>query len=145
MLTSTANDTELPARLRLAVTRLARRLRQESGSGLSPSLTAALASIERHGPLTPSALAELERVQRPTATRILSGLEAAGLVVREPDPDDRRVARISTSAEGRDLLRRLRTRKTAYLARRLERLEPEERETLEKAAGLLEGLLEDHR
>jgi DNA-binding MarR family transcriptional regulator len=127
------------------VTRLARRLRQESGSGLSPSLTAALASIERHGPLTPSALAELERVQRPTATRILSGLEAAGLVVREPDPDDRRVARISTSAEGRDLLRRLRTRKTAYLARRLERLEPEERETLEKAAGLLEGLLEDHR
>jgi DNA-binding MarR family transcriptional regulator len=145
MLTSQANDTELPARLRLAVTRLARRLRQESGSGLSPSLTAALATIERHGPLSPSDLAELERVQRPTATRIVSGLDAAGLILRGADPDDRRGVRISASPQGRALLRRLRTRKTAYLARRLEKLEPEELATLERAAGLLERLLEDHR
>lgn len=145
MLTSQANDTELPARLRLAVTRLARRLRQESGSGLSPSLTAALATIDRHGPLAPSELAELERVQRPTATRIVNGLDSAGLITREPDPDDRRGVRVSVSPEGRALLRRLRKRKTAYLARRLEKLDPEELATLERAAVLLERLLEDER
>ncbi len=145
MLTSQANDTELPARLRLAITRLARRLRQESGSGLSPSLTAALATINRHGPLAPSELAELERVQRPTATRIVNGLYSAGLIAREPDPDDRRGVRVSVSPEGRALLRRLRKRKTAYLARRLEKLDPEELATLERAAVLLERLLEDER
>lgn len=145
MLTSQANDTELPSRLRLAITRLARRLRQESGSDLSPSLTAALATIERHGPLAPSELAGFERVQRPTATRIVNGLSSAGLVVREPDPDDRRGARLSASPEGRALLRRLRKRKTAYLARRLEKLDPDDLATLERAAGLLERLLEDER
>jgi DNA-binding MarR family transcriptional regulator len=145
MLTSQANDTELPARLRLAITRLARRLRQESSSGLSPSLTAALATIERHGPIAPSELAELERVQRPTATRIVAGLDSAGLIVREPDPHDRRVVQLTASAEGRALLRRLRTRKTAYLARRLEKLEPDELATLESATELLERMLEDHR
>lgn len=145
MLTSQVNDTELPARLRLAITRLARRLRQESGSGLSPSLTAALATIDRHGPLAPSELAELERVQRPTATRIVNGLDSAGLIAREPDPDDRRGVRVSVSPEGRALLRRLRKRKTAYLARRLEKLDPEELATLERAAVLLERLLEDER
>lgn len=134
-------DPELPARLRLVVTRLARRLRQESGSGLSPSLTAALSSLERHGPLTPSELAVRERVQRPTATRILAGLDAAGLVVREPDARDGRVVRVRVTPAGRALLRRLRGRKTAYLARRMRRLEPEEIATLERAAAILERLL----
>jgi DNA-binding MarR family transcriptional regulator len=138
-------DPELPSRLRLAVTRLARRLRQESGSDLSPSLTAALATIERLGPITPSELAAQERVQRPTATRILAGLEAAGLVVRQPDATDRRVVRVSASAEGRALLRRLRTRKNAYLAKRLRGLDPEELATLERAAELIEGLVERER
>ncbi len=68
--TSTTSELELAARLRLAVTRLARRLRQHSGEGLSPSQTSALASIERHGALTPTELATIERVQRPTATRV---------------------------------------------------------------------------
>jgi len=134
-------DPELPARLRLVVTRLARRLRQESGSGLSPSLTAALSSLERHGPLTPSELAAREHVQRPTATRILAGLDAAGLIVREPDPSDGRVTRVRVTPAARTLLRRLRGRKTAYLARRMRRLEPEEIATLERAAAILERLL----
>jgi len=136
-----AVDAELAARLRLVVTRLARRLRQESGSGLSPSLTAALSTLERHGPLTPSELAARERVQRPTATRILAGLDAAGLIVREPDPSDGRVTRVRVTPAARTLLRRLRGRKTAYLARRMRRLEPEELVTLEQAAGILERLL----
>ena len=75
---STTTNAELAARLRLSVTRTARRLRQEAGTDLSPSLQAALATIERHGPLTPSELADAERVQRPTATRVAARLEERG-------------------------------------------------------------------
>ena len=139
---ASATSTPLAPRLRLAVVRLARRLRQEAGTDLGPSQTAALATIERHGPLAPSELAERERIKRPTATRILGHLEKAGLVTRVGDPEDGRASILSVSAEGRALLRRLRERKTAYLAQRLERLEPEDRRALERAAELLEGMLE---
>src|SRR3954451_11415625 len=104
------------AQLRLAVTRTARRLRQEAGTGLSPTLTAALATVERHGPLTPSELAARERVQRPTATRLVARLEADGLVVRMSDPQDRRSSLITASPEGREVLRLARTRKDLFLA-----------------------------
>jgi DNA-binding MarR family transcriptional regulator len=140
VVTGRGADDELPANLRLAVTRLARRMRQEAGEGLSPSMTAALASIERHGPLTPSALATIERIQRPTATRAIKNLEAEGLVVREGDPTDGRVSRVRISTDGRRLLARARTRKNAYLAKRLRRLDPEERAVLQRAAAILERL-----
>src|SRR4051812_16858188 len=133
---------ELAPRLRWAITRMARRLRQEAGVDLGPSQVAALATIERHGPLSPSELAERERIKRPTATRILRHLEAAGLVVRVRDPEDGRSSILSVTAEGRVLLRRLRARKTAYLAKRLAGLDDEDRRTLERAAELLEGMLE---
>ncbi len=142
---STPSHVDLAARLRLAVTRTARRLRQEAGTGLSPSLTAALATVERHGPLTPSELADLERVQRPTATRIAARLEAEGLVARAGDPADRRVSVLSATTEGVALLRKLRTRKNAYLARRLRELSEEDLAALERAADVLERLLEDGR
>ena len=80
----------LAAHLRLVITRTARRLRQEAGTDLGPSQTSALATIERHGPLTPSELARMERIQRPTATRIVARLEVAGLVGRVADPADGR-------------------------------------------------------
>src|SRR2546421_145188 len=57
---------EVAARLRVAIFRTARRLRQEAGAELGPALIAALGTIERHGPLTPSELADLERVKRPS-------------------------------------------------------------------------------
>src|ERR671915_2628404 len=133
---------DLAGRLRLAIARTARRLRQEAGTDLSPSLTAALATIERHGPMTPSELASRERIQRPTATRLLGRLEEAGLVARMPDPADGRSSLVSPTPAGRELLDELRTRKTAYLARRLEALDPEERATLERAAAILEKVLE---
>ena len=133
---------ELAPRLRWAVTRMARRLRQEAGTDLGPSQVAALATIERHGPLSPSDLAQLERIKRPTATRILRHLEEAGLVVRIRDPEDGRGAILSITAAGRTHLRRLRARKTAYLATRLDNLGAEDRRTLERAAELLEGMLE---
>jgi DNA-binding MarR family transcriptional regulator len=103
---------------------------------------AALATIERHGPLSPSELAEAERIKRPTATRILRHLEEGGLVERVRDPADGRASILSITAAGRTLLRRLRARKTAYLATRLDKLDPEDRRTLERAAELLEGMLE---
>lgn len=133
---------ELAPRLRWAVTRMARRLRQEAGTDLGPSQVAALATIERHGPLSPSELAQLERIKRPTATRILSHLDEAGLVERVKDPEDGRGAILSITAAGRTHLRRLRARKTAYLATRLDKLDAEDRRTLERAAELLEGMLE---
>jgi DNA-binding MarR family transcriptional regulator len=134
---------QLASRLRLAVARTARRLRQEAGGGLSPTLSAALASIDNHGPLTPSELADRERIKRPTATRLIASLEQDGLVARTSDPSDGRSSLIATTPEGRDLMRTLRTRKDAYLARRLAKLTAGERETLARAADLLERLLEE--
>lgn len=133
---------ELAPRLRWAITRTARRLRQEAGTDLGPSQVAALATIQRHGPLSPSELADRERIKRPTATRIVGHLETAGLVERVRDPEDGRASILSVTSEGRELLKRLRARKTAYLAKRLGALDAEDRRTLERAAELLEGMLE---
>jgi DNA-binding MarR family transcriptional regulator len=142
------STTEVAAHLRLAVARTARRLRQEAfeaeGRGqLSPSLSSALVTIENHGPLTPSELADRERIKRPTATRIVAKLEELELVTRTQDPNDGRASLVATSAAGRELLRRLRTRKTAYLAKRLDGLDTDEIATLDRAATILERLLEN--
>jgi len=134
---------ELADRLRLTVTRTARRLRQQGDPALSPTLAAALSTIERSGPLAPSELARIERVQRPTVTRVVARLCDAGLVERLPDDRDRRAALLEVTREGRRVLRALRRRKTAYLAERLELLEPEERELLARAGDLLERVLDE--
>lgn len=139
---------ERAAHLRTAIVRTARRLRQEAAaetSGLTPTSVAALATIERHGPITPSEIAEIERVKRPTITRTLGCLEREGLIDRTPDPDDRRSALVSVNAAGRERLRRLRGRKNAYLARRMRGLSDEEVETLERAAEILERMREGER
>jgi DNA-binding MarR family transcriptional regulator len=141
--TSDPSVPELASRLRLVITRTARRLRQQSDPGLSPTQAAALATIERTGPLTPSELARIERVQRPTISRVTARLGQAGLLERLPDELDGRGARLRVTPEGRRTLRALRNRKTAYLAERLERLDPEDRAVLARASGLLERLLED--
>jgi len=140
--------TDSAARLRMAIVRTARRLRQEAAGAvgeLTPTSAAALATVERHGPLTPSELAEIERVKRPTATRTLRVLCDAGLVERTPDPDDGRSALVSVTGEGRDRLRRLRGRKNAYLARRMRDLPAVDIETLDRAATILEQILEAPR
>ena len=117
-------------------------MRQESGVELGPSQVAALATIERHGPLSPSELAELEHIKRPTATRIVGHLEEARLIARLRDPADGRASILTITGDGRSLLRRLRERKTAYIAKRLGAMSAEDRKTLERAAELLEGMLE---
>jgi DNA-binding MarR family transcriptional regulator len=136
------------ARLRLVIVRTSRRLRQEAAGAvgeLTPTSASALATVERHGPLTPSELAEIERVKRPTATRTLRHLHEAGLIDRAPDPADGRSALLSISAAGRERLRKLRGRKNAYLARRMKGLSVEDLEALDRAAAILEGMLEGER
>ena len=137
----TVPNADLAGHLRLTIVRAARRLRQEAGSDLSPSLTAALSTVERHGPMTPSELAARERIQRPTATRVLARLAEEGLVQRTPDPHDGRSSLVAATPAAHALLAELRTRKTAFLAERLERLDPEERAVLDRAADILEGML----
>ena len=140
----TASETEVITRLRLAVMRLARRLRQHSQEGeLTPSLIAALSSIERLGPLTLSELAAAERVQPPSMTRIVSRLEDAGFIVREVDPADRRSAKVRLSPAGSRVLGRSRTKKNIYLGERLASFTPAERTLLEQALPLLERLIGD--
>ena len=147
----TSTDTRLAesaARLRFAIVRTARRLRQEAagpGTELSPTAASALATVERHGPLTPSELAEIERIKRPTATRTLGLLEQAGLLERAPDPADGRSSLVSVTQAGRERLRRLRGRKNAYLARRMRDLPEADVATLERAAEILERILEERR
>ena len=138
----TSSQADLAVRLRLVIARTARRLRQEAGSELSPSQAAALATIDRHGPLTPSELADRERIKRPTATRVIAWMEQAGLVDRTRDPQDGRSSLVTLAPAGRVLLDRVRTRKDVYLARRLRELDPEERATLDRAAAILERVLE---
>src|SRR5438105_10288527 len=118
---------ELTSRLRLAVGRLGRRLRQQAASGdLSQSQQSALFTVEHHGPITLGDLAAHERVQPPTMTRIVAALEELGLVHRDVDAADRRIARVSITAEGQRLLDRTRTRKNAFLAVQLGRLTADE-------------------
>ena len=136
---------ELATRLRLAVGRLHRRLRQEGGSPIGASSFSALASIERVGRVRLGELAEIEGVKPPTMSGIAAALEEAGLITREVGECDRRQVRVSTTAAGRALLEQARTRKTAFLASRLKRLSPSELDLLDQAVALLERMREDDR
>jgi len=139
----TISTTDLAHRLRPVIARLARRMRQSAGGDLSPTQGAALNTIACHGPLTPSELAGREKIQRPTATRVLARLEEAGLVARTADPADRRSSLVAVTASGDALLAASRERKDLYLAERLDQLSPSELAVLERAAGILERVLEE--
>lgn len=134
-------DEELAARLRAAVTRLNRRLRQQSLAGLSPAQASALGTVHRGDGLTLGEVAAAEQVQPPTATRLVSSLEDAGLVARVNDEVDRRVVRVKITAEGRRALERIRKLKNAYLRGRLAALDPSERKLAETLTSLLEHLV----
>jgi DNA-binding MarR family transcriptional regulator len=142
----TATDrAQLAGRLRLVVTRLNRRLRQEGETGMGASTFSALATVARRGPLALGELAALEGVKPPSITTTVAALEGQGLVTRVADPSDRRVTRVTVTPRGRLRLLRSRTRKTAYLAARLEALDERQLQVLEEAASLLERALEEDR
>jgi DNA-binding MarR family transcriptional regulator len=130
--------------LRLAVGRTTRRLRQQAGDELSPSRASLLATIAREGPLTPSALAELERLSRPGVTRMLGKLEAAGLVEGAPAPGDGRSRLVSLTPEGRALRKLRHARKSAYLEDVLAAASPQELDLLAEASSVLLRLLDEH-
>ena len=131
---------EIASRLRLSATRLARRLRQESSAGLSPSQLSALAVIANAGPLTLGALAEQERVAPPSITKVVSKLESDGLVTRTYCPEDRRVCRVAISPDGAALLEETRRRKTAWLSARISELDSEQQRRLADALDVLDEL-----
>ena len=112
---------------------------------MSPTLLAALATIERHGPMTPGALAAHEHIRKPTTTRIIGSRSELGMIERTPDPLDGRVAWVQITAVGRKLLLRVRRRNDAFLSARLKRLTSDEIDTLARAAELLDRLTEDDR
>ena len=138
---TTVADTALASELRMSVMRLARRLRAERvDTSVSITQLAALATLDRHGPLTPGELATHERVQPPSMTRIVAALEAAGLVTRTDHPTDGRQVLLAPSVHGKGLLRAERRRRDAWLARRLRELDPEDVAVLRRAAVVLERL-----
>lgn len=134
---------DLAARLRVAVTRLNRKLRQQALAGLSPAQASALGTVNRLNDPTLGELAAAEQVQPPTVTRLVTSLERAGLVARETDSVDRRVVRVRITAEGRRNLQRIRSLKNAFLTRRLAALDPAEKALAEDLTSLLEHLVAD--
>ena len=121
--------------------RTARRLRNErSDSTLSLGALAALGTLDRVGPLTPSELADHEYVQPPSMTRTLAALQAAGLVDRAPHPTDGRQVLMTTTPAARAMLKADRKRRDEWLAIRLAGLTREERATLEAATEILDRI-----
>jgi DNA-binding MarR family transcriptional regulator len=149
--TRTRTDAGLATALRISVSRLARRLRaQRAASGmteavLSETQLAALSALETHQAMTPGELAEHEKVQPPSMTRVIAVLEERQLVLRSPHPTDRRQVILTVTEEGRAVVQRVRRRKDAWLARRLAELTAEERATLRAAVPILEKLSQSLR
>jgi DNA-binding MarR family transcriptional regulator len=132
---------ELASELRVAVMRLARRLRTERpDTGLTLTQIATLGTIDRHGSLTPREIAEHERVRPPSMTRVLAGLEQLGLIVRTPHDHDGRQHLVSLTKAAQDLLREDKRRREAWLAQRLAELTVEERELLAAAAPIIDRI-----
>lgn len=142
-LTTETTTRDLARSLGIGLLRFGRSLRQRSGVELSPSLISALVAVRRHGPLTPSELADHERVKRPTATRFIACLEHGGLVSRTADPDDGRSYRVAITQPGVELLISARREQDAYLAGRLELLDADDLATLSRATEILERLVDD--
>jgi DNA-binding MarR family transcriptional regulator len=136
-------QTDLAARLRLVVGRLHRRIRIDGRESIPPLQLSALATVEQHGPLRLSELARREAVTAPTMSRVLAALDDQGLVIRTPDPSDARGVRIVLSEEGAARLAEVRSHRTALVARRLARLDADQRQILEAAMPALEALLVD--
>src|SRR5262249_9989601 len=137
--------TELASELRLAVMRLSRRLRQHAPADITPSQLSALAVVVRDGRLTLSQLAEAERVQPPTMTRIVDSLLQRGLVTRTPRDGGRPRPWVAPTTEGRELVAAVRKQRDAYLARHLRDLSADDIAVLKRAADLLEGFIGDPR
>lgn len=134
----------MAARLRLAVARLQRIVRQQAMGGLNLAEVSCLAIIDRHGPMPLTDVASRENLSAPTVTKIVVRLEREGLIERLGDPGDRRVSLVAVSRQGAVLLERLRSSRTAYLHRKLRELSAEDLHRLLEALPVLESLASEH-
>jgi len=133
----------LAADLRVALTRAVRRLRAErSSSSITDAQYAALAALANRGPMTPTALAEDQRVQPPHMTRVVSSLVAADLARRDEHPTDGRQVVVSITDTGMTEVKETRRRRNEWLEGRLRGFDPAEREVLARAVVLLGRLAE---
>ena len=140
-MSSGADPNDDAERLRHGVNRLARLLRHQDDGDLGATSIAALATVRNRGPVTLGELAAFEQVAPPTMTKVVEKLESRGFVTRHVDPDDRRVTRVSVTASGTKYLERSRARRTAWLAGRLDELEPEQAAHLAGTIELLDALI----
>ena len=139
---SEARAERVADRLHSASIHLLRRVRRrDDESGVTAPHLSALSVLVFGGPRTLGELAEAEQVKPPSITRIVRNLEADGLVERETDPADRRVARVRATDKGRRILEEGRRRRISDLAGRLASLDDGEMETLERAAELIERVV----
>src|SRR5215471_15777694 len=142
----TRSDAGLATAMRISISRLARRLRVErlglggTETALSDIQLAVLAALERHQAMTPGELAEHEKVQPPSMTRVIAVLEQRSLVMRAPHATDKRQVVLTVTDEGRNLVHQSRRVREAWLAKRLRELTPDERAKLRAAAPILEKL-----
>ena len=143
MESTTLAHAEAAARLRVAITRLQRQMRQQSVGDLTLSQWSALVTIEMHAPLRIGDLAEREGVSAPTATRLVASLEERGLVARETDVADRRSSYVSVTPAGTEQLEWARRVRTAKLAQRLATLTDDEVNRVLEVLPLLEALAAD--
>jgi DNA-binding MarR family transcriptional regulator len=135
---------QLAALLRDSITRFNRRLRQTRPVGdLTVAQISALQSLDAAGALTPRELADVERVQPPTMTRIVARLEERALIQRTPHPTDGRQVILAASPAGRELLTAYSRARDEWLATRLGSLTPEERDTVLRAADILGRIAKD--
>ena len=139
----TANEDAVP-RLRLAITRLARRLRQHAtvNESITPSRFSALITIHQRGPVRLSDIADAERIGKSTVTRLVAKLECDGLVSRVADPRDGRSALLVTTQLGEELLDSTNERAEEYLRVGLARLDIRDVAMIVAALPAIERLLE---
>jgi DNA-binding MarR family transcriptional regulator len=129
------------SRLRLAVLRVARRIRQDARTDLTPSQQSLVVMLDRYGPMSPGELASREAVRPPSVTRTIQALEAAGMVTRDgPEPGSRRVI-IELTDAGRLAAVEIHERRDAWLSERLEDLPDEDLQALREALPALERLI----
>lgn len=127
-------------KLTQSVVRLARRLRQERRSDLSPTQLSVLGTLSSKGPQTPGAIAAFERVQPPSMTRSINCLAEAGYVARTPHPDDGRRVMVTISSKGEEVLASERARRDHWLAEHFATLPTEDKKTVRAAIVILERL-----
>ena len=137
---SEQTDVEVAARIRLAIARIYRQLRQDNTEGLTLTQLSTLARVEENEPVRPGQLATLEGISPSTLTRLIASLEELALIERTTDPADGRVSHLQLTEHGRGALDQIRSRRTALLQRRLATLSAPERAHLLDALPALEHL-----